>query len=437
MGSSGNLQIGDIKKKKESLNKTGGINTDKSIFETGDNYGSHTDQGTYMTRTEQLANYGPLQGSRYQVTNRNDISLPEVKKESSKQKGRGAAEDTKVSSRTKSNVLKAQPDLKEFRSEAVQKGVFTPRAKEAARHFFKQVSDWAGTFEDGGSGFYREMGVNNVLDCLYVDGMSFRNFVRDQYLHKATGNPAHQQETLRNYLALIAARGNHVITLVRPSLKGKGAEVEYKNLFVDLQNVGSAEASQAKKLREKGDQVRNELKKRIDSEMTERTGIAYRKVNGIKMDGFMRIEEASDRIKAASEESSEEYKTFKESFDKYNGGLQKLGLVPGRDDISFNVAKELKKRCDSALKAADAYIRKGAGSEETVKAVKQAKKQLETDSVLLEHAIKTRLNDEKARIRLCDLTDSRSGVREEGRDDAGGEDISGDSGPAGDTGGEG
>lgn len=33
MSDSGNLQLGDIKKKKEDLNKTGGINTSKALFE--------------------------------------------------------------------------------------------------------------------------------------------------------------------------------------------------------------------------------------------------------------------------------------------------------------------------------------------------------------------------------------------------------------------
>ena len=34
--SEGNLQISDIKKKKEELNKTKGINTEKALFRTND-----------------------------------------------------------------------------------------------------------------------------------------------------------------------------------------------------------------------------------------------------------------------------------------------------------------------------------------------------------------------------------------------------------------
>ncbi|MBO5552222.1 MAG: hypothetical protein J5966_09720 [Lachnospiraceae bacterium] len=403
--STGNLQIGDVQKKKEDLNKTGGINTQKALFQT--NSGSDRNENSpYMTRTEQLANYGPLQQTRIHIQNRNDIAMPEMRQsQEQRSKEEGAS---KVHSEEGNKVLKAQPDLKIFTGKAVEKGVFSPKAKEAARHFFKQVMDWAGSFEDGGSGFYREMGIDNVLDCLYVDGMSLKTYVRDQYLYKATGNPAQQQEMLRNYVALIAARGRNVITLVRPNLSGNGARVEYKNMFVDLSNLGSQDASRARRIKERGNQVRNSLKKRIDGEMTERTGMAYRKVNGIRMDGFSRIEGAGFDIKKAGEDDSPEYRSFREGFDRYNGGLQKLGLIPGRDDINMVAAREMKKRCRTALDAADGFLRSGSKNEKAVKAVQRAKKELETDMKLLDQAISTKLDEENARMKLEDLFDSRN-----------------------------
>ena len=403
--STGNLQIGDVHKKKEDLNKTGGINTEKALFQTNSN-NDQNENSPYMNRTEQLANYGPLQQTRIHVQNRNDIAMPEMR--SGKEKKLKAEKASGVRSEDKSSVLKAQPDLKIFTGKAVEKGVFSPKAKEAARHFFKQVMDWAGTFEDGGSGFYREMGINNVLDCLYVDGMSLKTYVRDQYLYKATGNPAQQQEMLRNYVALIAARGKNIITLVRPNLVGRGAKVEYKNMFVDLSNLGSKEASQSRRIKEKGNLVRNSLKKRIDGEMTERTGMAFRKVNGIKMDGFDRIEGAARDVREAGEDNSEEYKSFKAGFEKYNGGMQKLGLVPGRDDINLEVARKMKKRCQTALNAADAFLKSGSKNEKSVKAVKKAKKELETDMKLLDQAIATKLEEENSRMKLEDLFDSKN-----------------------------
>nr|MCR5747864.1 hypothetical protein [Lachnospiraceae bacterium] len=380
-------------------------------FQTGDNSQNNQNifqpyTNPYMNRTEQLANHGPLQESRWQINNKNDRIMPEVHEE--KTKGAQTEEQTNVKTSEKSNLLKAQPDLKVFTGDVMKKGVFTPQAKEAARHFFKQVQDWAGTFEDGGTGFYREMGVSNVLDCLYVDGMSFRTYIRDQYLHKATGNPAHQQETLRNYLALIAARGDHIITLVRPNLKGKGAEVEYKNLYVDLHNINSEAASHAAKNKEKGNQVRAELKKRIDGEMTERTGMAYRKVNGIKVDGLKRTEDAKSGISGAGEDDSEEYKSFRKNFEHYNSGMQKLGLIPGRDDINVEVAKQMKMRCEEAIKAADAYIMSGSKNKKAIKAAENAKKNLETDLKLLDRAINTKLADEGARMKLDELFDSKA-----------------------------
>ena len=404
--STGNLQIGDVKKKKEDLNRTGGINTEKSIFQTNSGDEGNNMNSPYMNRTEQLANYGPLQQTRIHVQNRNDINMPEVRPVQEKKVREESA--SKVRSEEKSNVLKAQPDLKVYMGKAVEKGVFSPKAKEAGRHFFKQVTDWAGSFEDGGSGFYRTMGIANVLDCLYVDGMSLKTYVRDQYLYKATGTPAQQQEMMKYYVALIAARGRNVITLVRPNLVGNGATVEYKNMFVDLSNLGSSEATQARKIKERGNLVRNNLKKRLDGEMTERTGMAYRKVNGIKMDGFERIEGAKDGLKKAGEDDPAEYISFKEGFDHYNGGLQKLGLIPGRDDININVAREMKNRCQSALDAADAFLRSGCRDQKLVDSVKKAKKELETDMKLLDDAISNKLDEEGARMKLSELTDSKA-----------------------------
>ncbi len=408
MGDLGNLQIGDIKKKKEDINKTGGINTKKSIFDTGDDNGG----GAFspyaappMTRVEQLANRGPLMQTRVHTQNSNDIALPKQKEPEHMTQG-GSHTDTKVRSDEQENIIKAKPELKVFTEDVMKKGTFTPKAKEAAKHFFDQIQKWAGKFDDGGSGFYGSMGISSVLDCLYVDGMSLRNYLKEQYYYKTTGNPAQDQESVRNYVALLAARGEHVITMVRPNVKGNEAEVEYKNMYVDLSDVGGPEAEKARSLKEKGNQVRSDMKKRMDKEMTEATGRAFRKAYGQESDGFNRLEGAKDGVTEAGKDDSEEYHSFEKSFEKYNGGLQKLGLKPGRDDINLPVAEELKKRCGEALKAADDYIKSGSKNEKAVAAAEKAKKVLETDMKLLDDAISTKLIEEGAKMRLEEIFDS-------------------------------
>ncbi len=79
--SEGNLQISDIKKKKEELNKTKGINTEKALFRTNDDEAaddnpyamSNRMQQPYMSRVEELANRGPLMATRVHTQNPNDI----------------------------------------------------------------------------------------------------------------------------------------------------------------------------------------------------------------------------------------------------------------------------------------------------------------------------------------------------------------------------
>ncbi|MBQ9567109.1 MAG: hypothetical protein IJR31_03420, partial [Lachnospiraceae bacterium] len=396
-----NIQLHDLKRHKEDLNKTGGINTKKSVFNTGEESEENDNPYAMSSRVEQLANYGPLMASRIHTQNPNDIAFS---KQMEREQGERSKEDeNKIRSEEKSHVIKAQPDLKVFSGEVMEKGVFTPKAKEAARHFFKQISDWAGNFDDGGSGFYDSMGISSVLDCLYVDGMSLRSYLKEQYYYKTTGNPAQDQESLRNYVALIAARGDHVITLVRPNVKGDEAEVEYRNLYLDMSEVGEDEAGKSKKLKEKGNQVRNTLKKRIDDDMTERTGRAYRKAFGCESDGFSRLEKAKDGLRDAKDGSSDEYRDFDKSYSHYSTGLQKLGLKPGRDDINLPVAQELKRRCEEAIRAAEAYLASEPKDKKTIHAVESAKKALETDLSMLEKAVNSRLVEESARMKLTEL----------------------------------
>ena len=414
MGEIGNLQLGNIEKKKESLNKTAGINTDGGVFNTKSEYENPGFQTPYMNRVEELANKGPLMQSRIHTKNSNDIAL---KNKVSQPEGSVRGEAIKsVKAEETEDVIKAQSDLKVFSGNAMEKGTFSPKAKEAARHFFKQLSDWAGSFDGK---VYGEMGINTVLDCLYVDGMSLRNYVKEQYLFKGSGDPVQDKETLRNYVALIAARGQHVITLVRPNVKKDEGSVEFKNLNLDLTNVGENEAAKSRKLKEKGNQVRRDLKKRMEREMTKETGMAMRKTLGYEADGFKRIEGASDALKGAKGEDSSGYKSFKESFDNYESGLQKLGLKPGRDDINAAVAGKLKEHCEHAIEEAESFLKSSGADEKTVDAVRKAKKELETDLILLKRAIDTRLND-KNTIGLIELFDSS--------------DLPGDSGDNGDDG---
>ncbi|MCR5791497.1 MAG: hypothetical protein K6G83_16585 [Lachnospiraceae bacterium] len=426
MGLSGELSIGDVQKKKEELNRVSGINTNPGLFQTEKESTGRSNpyavpmqaRQPYMSRVDELANKGPLMETRIHTQNSEDIAFSKrmekgtVTKEGEKEKD--------VNSTEKQDFVKARSDLAVFNQDVVKNGTFSSKAKEAARHFFSQLKDWAGSFEDGGSGFYSSMGINSVMDCLYVDGMSLRNYLREQYYYKTTGKPAQDEEAVRNYVAMIAARGNHIITLVRPTVKSDGAEVEYKNLYVDLSNVGEEEAARSREMREKGNQLRSNMKKRIDREMTERTGMAYRMAYGCKSDGFNRIEGAKKGLGEAGEETSEEYKAFEQEFEHYNGGLQKLGLKPGRDDINLAVAEKLRERCEEALHAADVFLRKGSQNEQAMQAVKKAKKALQTDKELLDRAISTKLDEEGATMRLDELFDSKN-PDEPGKKDPAGE----------------
>ena len=70
-----NLQIGEIKKKKEDMNKTRGINTRKAVFQTGEDNQENDNPYAMSSRVEQLANYGPLMSSRIHTQNPLDLAF--------------------------------------------------------------------------------------------------------------------------------------------------------------------------------------------------------------------------------------------------------------------------------------------------------------------------------------------------------------------------
>lgn len=406
MGDQGNLYLGNIERKKESVNKSGGINTKKSVFQTDSdsysgNYMMPENSNLYMNRVESLANHGTVSANNRSLI-QNSIDL---KREASVSRfGINATKnETKVESKESRETVKARADLKVFSGDVMKKGVFTPKAREAGRHFFRQVMEWAGAFDESQSSFYKEMGINGVLDCLYVDGMSLKNFVKEQYFYKGSNNPATEEEALQNYVALIAARGEHVITLVRPKTGPDGAEVEFKNLETDLSEVGPNEAAKANSLKERGNQIRSTLKKRMEKEYTEQTGYAYRKANGYNISSFKRLGTVKDTLLAAGSCDTDEYRGFARLFDKYNSGLQKLGLKPGRMDINAPVTEELRKRCSDTITAADRFLRSGVDNPAVKDAVKYAKEELEKDLKLLDEALETKFKDDDHTIGLEDL----------------------------------
>ena len=113
MSDIGNLQLGDIEKKKEALNKTGGINTSKSVFNTKSSDGDSEPISPYMTRVEELGNYGPLMQSRIHTQNSNDIAMKRRQTETMKSGGT-AGEAGPVEATEQRNVIKAPSDLREF-----------------------------------------------------------------------------------------------------------------------------------------------------------------------------------------------------------------------------------------------------------------------------------------------------------------------------------
>jgi hypothetical protein len=94
---------------------------------------------------------------------------------------------------------------------AVKKGAFKEEFLTEAEKFMKTVDTWSGIKRLDDSELIKKMGIRDVTDCLYVDGVPLKQFVQKRYEYDGD-----DVMTLRAYTAMIAGRQKYPITIARP-----------------------------------------------------------------------------------------------------------------------------------------------------------------------------------------------------------------------------
>lgn len=247
-------------------------------------------------------------------------------------------------------------------SRLVKKGKFDQEAIATGKEFIRKVNEWAGIRENskGDEGkFYKEMGVKDTLDCLYVDGVPLRQFVSKQYGYKGSDDKGVERGILSAYAAMIAARQNHPITLVRPTLIDGVANVDIRHLEIDIASGKKSREAHIKQNANllNGMQYEEYCKSVYEKQLLAKAGTAIRKVKNVEIPALTKMNELRDALYSAGRGKHKNYDDFCMAFGKYFDMIQGIGLDPDNLEVSGTQLQHLYSLLETAKGCAHAYLK--------------------------------------------------------------------------------
>ena len=114
--------------------------------------------------------------------------------------------------------------------------------------FMRKVDARAGKLRGEQVGFYHSLNIYDNVEMLYVEGIPLREYVAKHYGYKAKAGAKRLEEIriLRCYAAMIAARQNHPITLMKPVLRDQRVEMDIRGIPVSVIEVDKSSAARKK-----------------------------------------------------------------------------------------------------------------------------------------------------------------------------------------------
>ncbi|WP_022777102.1 hypothetical protein [Butyrivibrio sp. AE3009] len=243
----------------------------------------------------------------------------------------------------------------------VKKGAFDDQMLETGRQFIQKINQHFG-IDSNPTGtekkFFREIGSKETVDFLYVDGKPIKKYVSDEYGYKGSGNKQQEKQILGAYAAMIAARQNHAITLVRPVIINGVAEV-------DIQNVGTytgGNLSRSDKVKAIGYGLKgNEYVKYCESafriDMRAKAGRALRRATGKNVQGLDKLLQLKTNLEEAGRGSHEDYNAFLRAFNNYFKAVEFIGLNPDNMEVDAKDLKKLHKLSEKVTSTAIDYLK--------------------------------------------------------------------------------
>lgn len=243
----------------------------------------------------------------------------------------------------------------------VKNGNFSEAMLQTGEQFIQKINTNFGIDNDPQGitkKFFREIGSKETVDFLYVDGKPIKQYVSDEYGYKGSRDKQKDKQILGAYAAMIAARQNHAITLVRPVIIDGAADVV-------IQNVGTAPDKNMKRSEKvkaigygfTGEKYRQYCETAFRTEMRAKAGSALRRAKGKTVMGLDKLEELRAALKQAGRGSHENYNEFVEAFDNYFKAMEFIGLDPDNMEVDGKELKKLYSLGDKVKVAANAYLK--------------------------------------------------------------------------------
>ncbi|MCR5510418.1 MAG: hypothetical protein K6F54_05660 [Lachnospiraceae bacterium] len=259
------------------------------------------------------------------------------------------------------DAIRAAALLRNSRS-LVKKGNFSREQIDAGREFIRKINEWAGIDQEpeGDEGkFYNKLGKKDTLEFLYVDGKPLKQFVADKYGYRGSRDKHTERGVLSAYVAMIAARQNHPITLVRPVIVNGVADVDIRNVGVDMRTPNQGREAQIKGLRYaiEGDRYREYCETAYRSDMRAEAGNALRSVKGKQIEGLKTLENLKRALSSTEKGKHKNYDDFVRSFNMYFDALEFICLDPEHMDVTKEDLRTLYKLNETALSCAAAYLK--------------------------------------------------------------------------------
>lgn len=243
----------------------------------------------------------------------------------------------------------------------VKKGAFDEQMLETGRQFIQKINNHFG-IDSNPTGtekkFFQEIGAKETVDFLYVDGKPIRQYVSDEYGYKGSRNKQQEKKILGAYAAMIAARQNHALTLVRPVIINGVADV-------DIQNIGTSAGgnlSRSDKVKAIGYGLKgNEYVKYCESafriDMRARAGKALRHATGKNVQGLDKLLQLKTNLEEAGRGSHEDYNAFLRAFNNYFKAVEFIGLNPDNMEVDAKDLKKLHRLSEKVTSTAISYLK--------------------------------------------------------------------------------
>ncbi|MCR4596260.1 MAG: hypothetical protein K5673_05715 [Lachnospiraceae bacterium] len=301
-------------------------------------------------------------------------------------------------------------------SKVVKRGGFGNEMIVKGQEFVRRIKSWAtaSDIQDAIQGeFLQQYGTPDIIDCLYVDGMPIREFVAGKYAYNGSEDKAQERNILSAYAVMIASRQNHPITLVRPVLINGVADIDIRNVGLDMRIEGRymsrRQKTDAIRYGLEGERYLEYCETAFRSEMRAKAGEALRTVKGKTVSGLSKLAELNRNLNAAGKGTHRNYDEFVMAFNRYFNILQDIGRDPDHMEINREELHMIYDLNTTVLNAAHAYLKGKKMNLPRHHAVKEIRDLVSSQSGKMWGVIRGKsLNEEGATISLKDLLDKKN-----------------------------